>query len=241
MRIRFGLAAGLLAVLTTGSASDPVPPDPQRPQLAPIEPISWRGMYPNQQPTPPTSPPKAPGHANQLKADIEALRAARKDATPSVGSDTTAERDLLRAKVKGLLLRLEAKSLPPDPPTQPMVAPAPKPVKITPTDSGKPIDQLSEAINLFRANDLVGAERAVRDLESAKLSREERAHSQYLLGCCLRRTNRLSEAATIFREVANARDDELAADAAITQLSLIRSTQELETLLEQLRTRPKQR
>lgn len=232
MRIRFGLAAGLLAVLTTGSASDPV---------APQEPVTWRGMYPHLQPTPPAPLPKAPSYANQLKADIEALRSVRKDAAPNVGSDTTAERDRLRAKVSELLKRLDAQSLPPDPPMQPMTAPPPKPIKSSPTDSGKPIDRLSEAINLFRANDLVGAERAVRELDPTKLSREDRAHSQYLLGCCLRRTNRLTEAATVFREVANARDDELAADAAITQLSLIRSAQELETLLEQLRTRSKQR
>jgi hypothetical protein len=62
-----------------------------------------------------------------------------------------------------------------------------------------------------------------------------------MTACCLRRLNRLSEAAVIYREVAEMTEDEFVASCAVSQLALIRTQQELEAQLEQLRSRTKGR
>ena len=70
-------------------------------------------------------------------------------------------------------------------------------------------------------------------------SKEDRAFVRYMLACSLRRLGKTSEAEVIYREVANSPDDEFLANCAIWQLSLIRSEQELQLQLEQLRSRAK--
>jgi thioredoxin-like negative regulator of GroEL len=94
------------------------------------------------------------------------------------------------------------------------------------------------AENLFRAGDIDAAHRAFRLIDQTLLSREDRAFVNYMIACCLRRMNRRSEAAVIYRSVAEAREDEFIAGCAVSQLTLIRTAQELEAQLEQLRARP---
>ncbi len=108
-------------------------------------------------------------------------------------------------------------------------------------ESGKAVDGLRVAMNLFRDNDFDSALRAFRLIDAAQLGREDRAFVQYMTACCLRRLNRRSDAAAIYREVADAHEDEFISECAINQLALIRSAQELEAQREQLRPRPKNR
>jgi hypothetical protein len=94
-------------------------------------------------------------------------------------------------------------------------------------------------MNYFRDKDFEAALTVARQIDPAALGREDRAFAQYLTGCCLRRLNRRSEAAVVFREVAAAKDDEFLVECAVWQLSLLRSSAEIEAQLEQLRVRAK--
>ncbi len=150
--------------------------------------------------------------------------------------DTAAERARLQAELLLLLKRLSASPTPVTYP--PSGAPAPRPK----TDSGvggKSVDAIREGMNYFRDNDFEAARRTFQLIDPTSLGREDRAFVRYMLACSLRRLNRISEAETIYREVANSQDDEFYADCAIWQLSLIRSEQELRAQLEQLRSRAK--
>ena len=73
----------------------------------------------------------------------------------------------------------------------------------------------------------------------AALPPEDRPFVQYMTACCLRKMNKRSEAAVILRDVAANTEDEFIAKCAVSQLGLIRSTQELEAQLETLRAGPK--
>lgn len=108
-------------------------------------------------------------------------------------------------------------------------------------DTGKVVDGLKTAMNLFRDNDYDSAYRAFQRIDRSQLSSEDRSFVQYMSACCLRRMNRRSESAALFREVAESKDDPFLVESALWQLSLIRTSQELETQLEQLRSRPKSR
>jgi hypothetical protein len=146
----------------------------------------------------------------------------------------TAERDRLRAEVLLLLKKLSAA-----PPTAPAPTPVtPSPKKADPTDPAR-VDAIREGTNLFRDNNFEAARRVFQLIDPSVLSREDRAFVRYMLACSLRRLGRTSEAEVIYREVANSGDDEFLASCAVWQLSLIRSEQELQVQLEQLRSRAK--
>lgn len=191
------------------------------------------------QPGPP--PAKLPT-PNVLKSDTDALAKERADALKQLpgGVKTSAERELLREKLNEILKRLESR-----PPTAPFpklpTAPGGKEQKFDLPDGGRAVDLVRMAENLYRAGDTDAALRAFRLVNPASLPREDRAFVQYMIGCCLRKTGRRTEAAQAYREVAEAREDEFLSECAIWQLSLIRSAQELEAQLEQLKWRPKTR
>jgi hypothetical protein len=151
-------------------------------------------------------------------------------------SDRSAERAKLQAELLLLLKRLSAAPAPAPFPTP--VAPSPK--KDVTTDAAK-VDAIRAGMNQFRDNDFEAARRTFQLIDPATLSREDRAFVRYMLACSLRRLGLKAEAEVIYREVANSGDDEFLASCAIWQLSLIRSEQELQVQLEQLRARAKSR
>lgn len=154
------------------------------------------------------------------------------------GTDTAAERAKLQADLLLLLKKLSTAPAPVPYPSGPMPPPGPKP-KVEPSVGTKGPDAIREGMNLFRDNDFEAAKRTFQLIDPVVLAKEERAFVRYMLACCLRRQGKAAEAEVIYREVANGGDDEFLASCAVWQLSLIRSEQELQTQLEQLRARAK--
>ncbi len=153
---------------------------------------------------------------------------------PKAAESTATERARLQGQLQELLKRLDERPAGSGlPTTRPPVGPR------LPTPVGPPVDAVRAAMNYFRDKDYEAALLVARQIDPAGLGREDRAFAQYLTGCCLRKLNRRSEAAVVFREVANAKDDEFLAECAVWQLSLLRSTAEIEAQIEQLRGRPK--
>lgn len=194
-------------------------------------------------PIPGPAPAVAPGLAGQdkkLRADAAALAADRKAATDNSLSQ---EREKLRADLMSVLKRLEAAQQAPPRPVAPTPIPAAK-SKIDWPEGTKPIDTLRRAMNLFRDNDFEAALTVFGQLlqDPGQLPREDRVFVRYMAASCLRRLGRVGEAQIAYRETAElAEQDEFFAEAATVQLSLIRSSQELEAQLAQLRARPKQK
>lgn len=149
-------------------------------------------------------------------------------------SSTTEQRAKLQAEVLLLLKRLSAS---PPPAPYPSTPPAPK-TKYEPSEGVK-VNAIKEGMNLFRDNNIEAARRVFQLIDPAALDREDRAFVRYMLACCLRRLGKTSDAEAMYREIANSPDDEFLANCAIWQLSLIRSEQELQLQLEQLRSRAK--
>jgi hypothetical protein len=149
---------------------------------------------------------------------------------------TSAERAKLQAELLLLLKRVSASAPSVSPPMS--VPPAPKPKDDA--TSRKSVDAIREGMNLFRDNDFEGARRVFQLIDPTGLSREDRAFVRYMLASSLRRQNRLVEAEVIYREVGNnPDDDEFLATLALWQISLIRTEQDLQLQLEQLRARAK--
>jgi hypothetical protein len=151
--------------------------------------------------------------------------------------DLSAQRAKLQAELLALLKTISARA-PAGPASPPMPAPKVKP-DYPPPESGKSIDQVREGMNLFRDNYFEAARRVFYAIDPATLNREDRVFARYMLASSLRRLGKVADAEVIYREIANNPDDEFLASCAISQLSLIRSNQELEVQLEQLRSRAK--
>ena len=150
-------------------------------------------------------------------------------------TSNAAERAKLQADLLLVLKRINVAPAPmPYPPP-----PAPPKTKVDYSGGGTSIDPIREGMNLFRDNDFEGARRTFQLIDPAALNKEDRAFVRYMLACSLRRQNKTGEAEVIYREVANSTDDEFLTNCAIWQLSLIKSDQELQVQLEQLRSRAK--
>lgn len=194
----------------------------------------------------PPLPPSAPSATKNLRAEREALDKASDPAdAPADATGPAGERAVLRAKLLELVKKLEQKKMAPPPagPTKPGAKePMPPPrAKFEVPEGLKPVDAVRLAQNLYRADEIDAALRAFRLIDVSALSREDRAFVQYMTACCLRKTGKLSEAAVLYREVADAKEDEFLTECAVWQLQTLRSSQELEAQLEQLRARRKGR
>jgi tetratricopeptide (TPR) repeat protein len=107
-----------------------------------------------------------------------------------------------------------------------------------PTDK-PPLDAVRLALGLYKTGDLDAALRAFKLIDTSVLTKEDRAFAQYLTAGCLRKTGKVSEALALYRDVAEAKEDAFLTECALWQIGAIRSAQELETQLEQLRARRK--
>ena len=178
----------------------------------------------------PVRDPKA--SLEKLKAEVDALLKQREGVgSGKAGVGIHSERNRLQQELKELLQRIESR-----PPSIPRPKGSETPVKkfeIGPGD--KPLDLVRSATNLFREGEVDAALRTLRMIDISALGREDRAYVKYMIATCLRRTGRVSEAATLYREVAESREDDFLAECAIWQLSILRSTQEFQGYLDRLR------
>lgn len=210
-RLAFGLV--LVPVVGLGALAQPLPGDPR----------------------PATLPPLVPATPDRLKADTTTLADERKTLEVGVGG----ERGRLAAQLGALLKRIDSL---PDPSLPPPRSSEPPRAKFDP-DPARAVDGMRLAMNLFRDGDFRAAYQAFRGLDP--LTREDRSFARYMTACSLRRTGRTADAEVIYREIANGQqtgqEDEFIANCAVWQLSLLRSNQELEAQLTQLRSRAKGR
>lgn len=215
--LRAGLVGGAVAAaVAVGPAGQP----PPVPKVGPA-------------PLPPVGGVPDPG---KLRTDADALAKERAEAARDLGpSAETTERAVLKAQLLDLLKRLGE---------LPAAAPPPKagpPPRFEVPDRVRPAEAVRMAEDLFRADDTEAALRVLRLTDPAQLGRDDRVFAQYLTACCLRKQNKRAEAAAIYREVADAKEDSFLAECAVSQLALMRSADELQAQLEQLRPGPKTR
>jgi hypothetical protein len=218
------LTFGVLLLLLTGVAAVA--------QLPPIIPLS---PEPGKEPPVRSVPVPAPTTREQLKADLSALLGDRKE-LPTEDS-LAAERARLQSDLRLLLSRIESR-----PVLGPAIVPTPpvRPTPISPPD-GQAVNPLRRAMNEYRENNFGISYDVFRYIDVNALAREDRVFVQYMKASCLRRLNRLNEAAVAYREIADAHEDDFFSDCAIWQLSMIRDAQELEGQIEQIRARTKSR
>lgn len=173
-----------------------------------------------------------PSTLEKLKADTAALAGER----TSVDSAGT-ERAKLANDLKKLLERLD-KAPPPSPaPTQPPVVPTKKGAVLSPIA----VDKLRAAMNLVQDNQINSALNAFRQLNLQELAPEDRAFARFMEASCLRRLGRAAEALPIYREVGDANEEPFVASSAVSQVGLLRTSEDLQAQLTKLRERPKSR
>ncbi|VTR96380.1 abc transporter substrate-binding protein : [Gemmata massiliana] len=173
----------------------------------------------------------------KLKSDTSALAGER-----TAAESTTTERAKLQADLRRLIDRLE--KTPPGPgvvsPTSPPVSP-PKTKDKDPGAGGASVDKLRAAMNLVLNNEIDAALNAFRQIDLQSLSAEDRSFARFMTASCLRRQGRMAEALPIYREVGDSGEDAFIASSAVSQVALIRTGEELQAQLTQLRARPKSR
>jgi hypothetical protein len=101
----------------------------------------------------------------------------------------------------------------------------------------KPVDPAGLAEALFRTGDFEGALASYRLIDLEHFPKADRTANQYMMACCLRRLGRIDEAAVLYREVVNAKDDPVLADCARWQLEALSWRRDLEAQLRQVQQR----
>ena len=92
---------------------------------------------------------------------------------------------------------------------------------------------------LFQSGDYEGALTAYRLVNAETVKPADRVTVMYMTAACLRKLGKTDEAATLFREVANAKGEVVLVECAQWQLSAIRWRHDVETTLDELRQRRK--
>ncbi len=171
---------------------------------------------------------------DKLKADTAALAADR-----AAAESASTERAKLQADLRRLLEKIDRVPTGPGPMMPPVT---PVPIAKGKDDGGTaPVDRLRSATNLVRDNKIEAALGAFRLIDLQQLTADDRAFARYMTAACLRRLGRPAEALPIYREVADAGDDPFVSSSALSQVNLLRASEELEAQLVQLRARPKNR
>ncbi len=250
---RFG--ALLILTLTFAAAQADELPQPRK--------LADAGTPP---PPTPVDPPDDNGRAlNTLRDDMRLLQSARAalkaeydDAAPPADACQVTKADEISRMKKRLadaLLKLEnakiqkavkdeapASVKPPAPitPAPAVNSSPPKPTgPATEPLAGSVVDAIALAPVLFQAGDYEGALTAYRLVNPETVKPADRATVTYMTAACLRKLGKTDEAATLFREVANAKGEDVLAECAQWQLSAIRWKHDVETTLSELRQRRK--
>lgn len=231
------------------SPSGPALASPPLPSLPPIPPANsaWKKAERIDTPAaPPAADPKSPPpaekgekpDAKKLKEEMEKLLKAQNDKLNDKGTADD-ERTRLHNKLNELVEKIDQQKKTPKPATPPKTQDPHDPVSAPKTvipEGGKPIDLVRAASNLFKAGDAESAY-ALLPADTSQLPKEDRAFADYLRAACLRKLGKTTEAVKLYRAIADAKDDPFLAESAIVQITAIKSAQELETQLSQLKSR----
>lgn len=186
---------------------------------------------------------------DRLRQEVAGINALRDqvaaEAKQPIPNDV-AQAQEQRRELFDLLTKLATKNLPPKTPAEPVTI-APKPVPPVPPMltmrpnprqadshpliSDKIVDPYALGRALFRAEDFVGAEQALRKV---KVTDDNRVWLQYLIATCLRKQSRWEQAAKAYHIVAENQDDTELRDLAEWQLENIRWHQKTESELKDL-------
>lgn len=246
------LTAGVVLVLAVGvgrgdppsaPATPPAPPSRTAP-LPPIPPISGDGVTwkKTERIDTPTEKPEK-GDPKKLKDEMDKLLQEGKEGAKEKEKDKSEpadERTRLRNKLDELLEKLEQQKKTPKP-TVPSKQPnePSEPSKPLLPEGGKPIELVRAAGNLYRSGDAAAAEELLKLVDTTQLPKEDKAFADYLRAACHRKAGRTGEALKLYRAVAEAKDDPFLSENALVQIAAIKSAQELEAQLEQLKSRKK--
>lgn len=190
-----------------------------------------------------------PAETKKLRADRSALNRDLEPPADAIDADSSVvsadrQRAALKAQLAGLIRQLgedrKTERAPATTPTPP--ATLPPQVKIAPPRDGTdPRDVIRSAQNYFRTNAIEASLKTfqVINTNDKSLQREDRAFVTYMIACCHRRLGDYTNALTLYREVAAAKEDDFLAECALWQIGIIRSAQELDAELERLRSRKK--
>jgi hypothetical protein len=97
------------------------------------------------------------------------------------------------------------------------------------------VDKLTLAQTLFQAGETQSALAELRQVDANRLSAKDRVWVQYLTAGCMRKQGNLSEAAVLYREVADAKEDDFLTESAMWHLGFIRWRQDVQKQLEEAR------
>jgi hypothetical protein len=181
----------------------------------------------------------------RLRQEMDGLVRERQELemrSPKLDSHGSVELALLRQRLLALGKRLEQPmpSLPPVTPQSTVPVPPsamnPKGPAVSATvPNALQGDPYLLAQAHFRSGQYQEALTVFRSLQLASLPQEERLLVQYLSACCLRKLGKLDEAITLYREVADARENEFLAECSLWHLNNIGWRREIEKQLASIR------
>lgn len=186
--------------------------------------------------------------AKKLKEEVEKLLKESTDKAKDKSESTpTGDRAEMLKQLEELVGKVEQQKKTPKPATPPKPGnpndhPDPhatQPGKPLLPEGGKPIDLVRAAGNLYKAGDPEGAFETLKVIDTNQLPKEDRAFADYVRAACLRKLGRPNDALKLYRAIADAKDDPFLAESAVVQITAIKSAQELEAQLEQLKSRRK--
>jgi hypothetical protein len=207
--------------------------------VPPIPPANgdWKKAEWIDTPAAPTTPAEKPD-AKKLKEEMEKLLKQQNDKQKDKAAPDD-ERTRLHDKLNELVEKIDQQKKAPKPVTPPKAEDphtTPTVPKTVVPEGGKPIDLVRAAGNLFKAGDADSALELIPK-DTSQLSKEDRAFADYVRAACLRKMGKTTEAVKLYRAIADARDDPFLAESAVVQITAIKSAQELETQLSQLKSR----
>jgi hypothetical protein len=250
--------------LPTGAPPLPIGPAGEE-LLPPPRPVPFAARPPLPPPSPDVEGLRQ--EMERLRSAREALRKEQSAALAAparpAGGETSAQ---LRVRIAEMLAELHSararKAAPPPPPvvappvTRPPEAPkteapktegpkteAPARPSHSPTPAApgalteSPVDPVSLAQALFRANDFAGALEAYRALAQTEQLPEDRLTTQFMTATCLRKLGKMQEATALYREVANSSGPPVLVENAQWHLQAIKARQGLEEELQRARAR----
>jgi hypothetical protein len=101
----------------------------------------------------------------------------------------------------------------------------------------RPAESLQLAQEQFRSGQFEATLPALRRIEAAGLSKEDRVLVRYLIAGCLRNLNQLDEAVAAYNEIVASRDDETLVESAKWQLAAVESRRNMTRELAEIRAR----
>lgn len=195
----------------------------------------------------------APSKGTSGNSPLEKLKSARADLktdrdTPVKAADpeedsTDVDRREMRKRVEDLMKRLESQPKVAAPETKPIPKssiPAPRETKGGGDNSPEvspATDALLLAQNLYKSGDFPSALNAFRIIDLDNYPSDDRLFIKYMTASCLRRTGKLSEALSLYRDVASSKGDDFVRECAQWQIGSLRTREEMEKQLAQLRQR----